>query len=453
MRKIIISIFLLWGYMVVEAQTVVWQMQPTDYSSIERINKNLFKVARNGKIGLINADGTIVAEAVNDELSGFYEHKALMTSNDGNGERIMGCLTDDGRYFPYSEKYYTLSGQKFFSDGVLSVANAQKQLGYIDESGNVVVGFDGKYDKIKPFVEGHAAVFKNKKYYLIDKDGIISQFVFDGVGKVDAGTNVYKGKAYLWDTGGTAYTYDINNENKSCKRTRLPSNKSMDYLYRFSEVTGLSKDIPFVKEKNSGVGGLKPISENGLFGFVSETNTILPCQLSSATQFEDNYSVVSIDGRIGILRYVEGNGFAVSTPTDVKEFVLGKDIHCSFTLSIPTIWRGKELRVIVKESNGTTLEISNIVNTYTFEVTPLETCIKEYTISVYAERLKLFGGTASYKFVRICPTCKKNWDGCHGVHEIEKKSNGNKIDTKGKKEDWCDFCNKPKKDCPKNGIH
>ena len=62
----------------VGAQTVVWQMKPTDYNSIERINDNLYKVVRNGKIGLINADGSIVADVVNDEISDFYEHKALI---------------------------------------------------------------------------------------------------------------------------------------------------------------------------------------------------------------------------------------------------------------------------------------------------------------------------------------------------------------------------------------
>ena len=75
-------------------QTVVWQMQPTDYSQIERISSTLFKVVRNGKIGLINSDGTVVAPVVNDNISDCYEHKALITSNDGHGERITGCLTD-----------------------------------------------------------------------------------------------------------------------------------------------------------------------------------------------------------------------------------------------------------------------------------------------------------------------------------------------------------------------
>ena len=142
-----------------KAQTAVWQLHPTDYSDITIINNNLYKVVRNGKIGLIHSDGTIVASVENDNLSEFYEGKAIVTVNDGHGERIDGCLTEDGKYYHFNNKYYTLNGQKFFSDGVISVANEQGKLGYIDIMGTEVCGFDSKYDKIKPFSEQQKELF------------------------------------------------------------------------------------------------------------------------------------------------------------------------------------------------------------------------------------------------------------------------------------------------------
>lgn len=447
MRKLLVVAFLLLCNLCIDAQTVVWQMQPSEFNSIERINNNLYKVVRNGKIGLINADGTIVADAVNDNLGDFYEHKALLTVNDGNGERVAGCLTDDGHYYTFSEKYYTLSGQKFFSDGVLTVSNAKKQLGYIDESGTVIVGFDGKYDKIKPFVEGHAAVFKNKKYFLIDKDGVPARFKFDGVGEVFGGTNAYDGKVYVWDTRGTAYIYDISDPDKACKKISFPSNKSFDYLYRFSSVSNKSKEVPFMKETKKGITGLKPVVKNGLYGFETELNTILPCQLSSATQFEDNYSVAGLDGRIGILRFVDGEGFALQAPTEEYNFFQGENVNCTFTLAIPTVWRGKEIRVVLKDQNGSSIATSNVVNTYSFEVTPSEACTKDYNITVYAERLKLYGGAVSCKFVRLCNYCKKDWNICRGKHEKPEI----KKDTK--KTEKCPTCGKPIEECDKRGVH
>ena len=446
MKRSYAIIGLLFFFLCLRAQTVVWNMLPSDYSSIERIYNNLYKVTRNGKIGLINADGTIVADVVNDNLSDFYENRAILTTNDGIGERVVGCLTDDGHYYAFSENYYTLNGQKFYSDGVLSVSNANKQLGYIDEFGAAVVGFDGRYDKIKPFVEGYAAVFKNKKYYLIDKDGIAARFKFDGVGEVYGGTNAYNGKVYIWDTRGTAYTYDIAHPNNVCRKASLPD-VSFDYLYRFISVSNKTKEVPFVKEINKGVAGLSPVVERGLYGFVSNGKIILPYQLTSATQFEDNYSVAGIDGCLGILRYVSGESFSVQFPVTEYDFIYGGNVNCSFTLVTPSVWRDRELRVVVKDENELSVETSNVVNTYKFKVTPLETCVKEYRVIVYADRLKLYSGSVSCKFVRLCNICKKQWSVCYGKHDT-------KDNVKNKSTvEMCPVCKKPVNQCDKRGIH
>ena len=68
-RKIILIPLVCMCYFV-QAQTVVWLMPPTkNYSNIERIGNNLFKVVRDGKIGLIKTDCTEVTPAVNDNIS------------------------------------------------------------------------------------------------------------------------------------------------------------------------------------------------------------------------------------------------------------------------------------------------------------------------------------------------------------------------------------------------
>ena len=58
-------------------------------------------------------------------------------------------------YYGYATKYYTLNGQKFFSDGLISVADENGKLGYIDEKGNQIVGFDGKYRHQRRYRRGH----------------------------------------------------------------------------------------------------------------------------------------------------------------------------------------------------------------------------------------------------------------------------------------------------------
>ena len=75
------------------AQTVVWELKPTTYNDISRLGRNLYVVKHNGKVGLINSDGTIVAPIDNDQIGDLYEHKALVTRTDGHGERVAGILT------------------------------------------------------------------------------------------------------------------------------------------------------------------------------------------------------------------------------------------------------------------------------------------------------------------------------------------------------------------------
>ena len=177
-RVLSILIFLLCICFSSVCQTVIWQLPPSDYEEITRINTNLFKVAQNGKIGLITADGSIIAPVENDEITDYYENRAIVTKADAIGERVMGCLTDTGKYYSFKNKYYSIPTQRFFSDGLLTVFDDKGRVGYVDQSGNPVLGFNGKYDIIKPFTEGYASVYKNSKYYLIDRSGHPVRFKF-----------------------------------------------------------------------------------------------------------------------------------------------------------------------------------------------------------------------------------------------------------------------------------
>lgn len=437
-------------------QTVIWQMQPTEYNQIERISSTLFKVVRNGKAGLINADGTIVTPVVNDNISDCYEHKALITSNDGHGERITGCLTDNGIYYGYETKYYTLNGQKFFSDGLISVADENGKLGYIDERGNQIVGFDGKYSRIKPFTEGHAAVMKNKKYVLINKDGDEMRFVYSkGVGAAIAGcTNVYNGKAYVYDEYGGSdrsyFIYDAVRKSDLVKTGRI-KNTAMDYLYCYQSVSGRTKEVPFVKmESYSGMKGLSASLVDGKYGYMSGSSTIVPCQFSSATQFEDGLSIVSINGQIGILKFVNGAGFNVTVPAIKHDFYAGNSVTCSFNLTIPGCWQGKNIEVILKDINGSVISVTNSSGNYTFSVKPSVSGALEYSVVVNGEGLCLYESKINYTFNKKerCLTCGKDKSQCeyNGNHP-------NPVTTPKKEQSLCPTCGKKISECKYQGVH
>lgn len=385
--------------MTVSAQTVVWQLPPTDYSQITRYFKDIYQVEKNGKIGLIHSDGKVIVPTVCERITDFCNHIALVVSMEGNDELIHGFLTDRGNYIPLSQKYYTLKGQEFFSDGMLSVKNDRGKVGYLDEQGREALGFDGKYDKIKPFSEGYAAVFKNKNYSLIDKGGGKATFII-GIGEIYGGTNVYQGSAYVWDTDGHFYTYDT--ATGKCKSAKKPSNVQWDYLYCFTGVSGRGKTAPFSKLTSSGTIGLKPVNEGGLYGYQEGNKIVLPCQLAEATPFEDGLAVVKLNGKYGILRYVsQAKDFALSIGKSNFVYDVGQSVDCAFALDTPDEWGKNTMQVMVKDkSSGTQQSIIKTGRDYSFNIKP-ESSSSSYDVVVSAEGLLLWKGTASYTFKKI----------------------------------------------------
>ena len=457
---------LVWPATYGKCQTVVWQMQPTDYSQIERISNNLFKVVRNGKIGLINSDGNVVAPIVNDNISDCYEHKALITSNDGHGERITGCLTDDGHYYSYSTAYYTLNGQKFFSDGLLSVSNENGKLGYIDEYGNELIGFDGKYSRIKPFTEGFAAVMRDGKYVLIDKDGNEAKFVFKSAGAAISGcTNVYRGKAYVYNKYGDYYIYDAI-KRSALENTSKIKNTTTDYLYCYQSVSGRTKEVPFEKmEVYSGKKGAVATYADGYYTYLSGDYAIVPGQFTSATQFEDDLAIVSINGKLGILKYIDGGRFDISVPTPKHDFYMGNSVLCSFNLIIPSVWHEKNISVTLRDHSGSAIKMTNNSDTYTFSTIPTMTGQESYSISVNGDGLLLYQSQIFYTFNKKekCETCGKDKNQCEfgGKHPVPDKKETklkkvvNPCPTcgKGNCKTHCYTCGKTIQECKYQGVH
>ncbi len=464
-KRIFLNILLYSLPLAMQAQTVVWKMRPADYNEIERINANLLLVSRNGKIGLANTDGSIVASLVNEGITDYYEHKAILTYNDGHGERVTGCLTDDGKYYGYAKKFYALNGQKFFSDGLLSVADERGNLGYIDITGNQVVGFDGKYNRIKPFSEGYAAVMKGKRYILIDKYGDVVRFTYGGTGvgaAIGGCTNVYDGKCYVYDEYGGSdrsfFIYDTK-ERGTLKKTSRVKNTAMDYLFCYQSVSGRSKVIPYEQRRPyTGVQGLNSVSANGLYGYQKGMKTILPYQLTGATAFTDGEAIVEISGLKGILKYVDGESFSVSVSKDSYSFYAGNNVTASFSVNIPTVWRNKQVSVKVKDERGIEQRVSSKDNNYSFVISPSSSSRRDFLVAIYGESLKLYEGVLSYTFVKKerCQVCGKDKDQCEykGSHPSPSSvSSRKKPHHESKTEKICETCGKKISECKYQGVH
>ena len=457
-KYLIIAGLFLQSCAIANALTFRWELPPSDYSGLERIGPDLFLAHKNGKTGLIDSRGNQIAPFENDALGQFYGGYALLTRQDGRGERISGFVSENGKYLPVSGNYYTLNGQKFVSDGVISVADASGKPGYIDVNGNEIVGFNGKFDRVKPFTEGYAVVSKNKKFYLIDKSGTPVRFMFDGVGEVFGITNPFNGIVWLWDTDGRFYNYDIN-KGGTCKRAKLRGdNKSIDYLYRFSQISGQGKNVPFKKMSYQGVAGPQPVISGNLYGYAEDGVTVIPPQFGKAQPFMDGLAVASTGGRFGILRILSDTGVNVSSgASSTLNFHDGESVKCPIYVSIPSSFRNSEVRIEVKDECGNLIPVILSGSTSHFNYRPTTTGKINFNTIVTVDGLTMPSSDLDYSFRRKvrCRICGRDTDVCPG-HVAAPKNDGQKHKTtpnqnKGVK--ICPTCGKKISECAYQGVH
>lgn len=400
-------VLLIWSS-VMWGQSFVWQIPLSDYTQVKALTQDLLQVFRGSRFGIIRIDGTEVAPVEYDEMVGFYEHKALLLKNESSKQRIGGYLTDAGRFVAFQQAYYTLNGQAFFSDGMLSVADVQGRLGYVNESGILVLGFNGKYTRIKPFSEGHAAVFEGKHYKLIDKEGDEAQFII-GFGEVQGGTNVCNGSAIIWDTDGRFYSYQTSNQ--QCSRIGKQKNLQLDYLYCFAGISGRSKNVPLVELAYSFKSDIFKMMPNGMYGVNENGHQVLPGQFSSVSALSDELFIVCLGGKYGVLRKVSGGGiFQLRVPQIEITYKAGNNAQCDFELLKPEAWIAKDLNVSIRNTATGESQEGNLQNGfYRFKYQP-HSAEQSFDIRVYSEGLLLLDESIAYRFKRVDPTLKVRID-------------------------------------------
>ena len=380
------------------SQTAIWEMKPVDCSSLSRIAPGLYQMEANGKKGVVDNKGNAIVKTECTDITPFYEGKALLVSKENGKNRVLGYLTAKGKHVLFTKPYFAINGQDFYSDGMLTVEDEEGRKGYLDGKGNEIEEiFSEGYDMIKHFCEGYAAVFKNRKYYLIDKSGQ-SEHIVIGVGEVKGGTNVFQGEAYVFDEKGTVYVYNVNTkiQCEKSKRKFKKGNNEDDYLFRFTTVSGMGKEIPY-DETPKGKMGLTPIQEGGKFGYRTEETTILPPQFDFATTFEDGMAVVAKNGQYGILKWVDQvDPLSVQVEKSHLSYYAGSPVECGFNVNVSNAWQGGKLQVDVS-CGGLPIPAISSGAGYAFKYVPKS---KEQTfdVEIAADGLTLCHLSISYTF-------------------------------------------------------
>lgn len=389
----------LYAFCQIPAQTAIWEMAPTEYTSVNKITNGLYKAETHNDINIIKPDGTPILDISCSEITPFYENKALIIKHENSEERILGAISIDGDYTLFSRRYYGLQGQLFYSDGLLSVKDENGRKGYIDAKGNEQIGFNGLYDVIKPFSEGYATVYRNKKYMLIDKSGR-AESIYIGIGEVNNGTNVYNGKAFIFDKANNKwYQWDvINKKSEACKKPQ--DVQQLDYLFCFASISNRGK-TPTYQSVPSGKISISPSTLQGLYGFNKDNKVFIPYQFSEATPFENGHAVVKLGHKYGILKLIDtSESFAIEIANDTLKYLSGRNVECSFSINAPKAWQAGHLDIILKDSaTGERIAVTKNEDLYTFTCKPL-TDKHTYTIEAVSNGLLLASKNINYTFIK-----------------------------------------------------
>lgn len=400
---VVLSLLSVAGISAQTTGTVVWQLRPTDYTSMTLYGNGLYEVAQGDRTGLIRADGTVVLPLATDQrIVGYYEDMAVVLRPEGGKQRIVGSLSSDGTYNAFPKAYYAKGATPFYSQGLLVAQDGQGREGYVDTRGNARFGFDGTISKVAPFTNGYAAVTYKGRPTLITLQGRTVPLSVGTAKIIEVSNPDADGYACIYALDGTSegkfFRYNLNaSPNQAPAKKVSVKDGTYDYLRRVAAWTGAPTAVPF-SAIAQGTTGLAPTRAGDLYGY----GALCAPQFDEATPFVDGLAVVKRQGRYGILRLVnEQRAFGISVPDETISFTQGKPVSPSFSLSIPSAWSDNDLVVTLRDkSTGTTMTVdAQGGGDYAFSLQPREGTVS-YDVSVTGDGLTLWEGEASFNFHR-----------------------------------------------------
>lgn len=297
MKKLFIIMALVTLSATTFAQTAEWLVSP-QYSEIKYFAPNMYKVTKDGKVGVVGSDGKEILTPEYDAINLFYEGRAVFVNRTSYGWQVKGVLSEDGTVKYADETYYLLPDYMFYSEGLLTVRDADGLYGYIDDECHPAFKFTA--DEVHPFSEGFAVVGSGETFHWVDVSGEQVQLRLPNGGTPFGGTNFYNGKAYLWDEDEKQFVLEANG-----RMSKIPSREFVvDYLYRPDTDFGL--DVPYATYEQDYAKQWMPEERNGMWTYLSANGKLLtPFQYESAAKFSDGVAIAQYDGKYGLLHVVE----------------------------------------------------------------------------------------------------------------------------------------------------
>ena len=380
------------------AQTAEWLVSP-QYSEIKYFGPKMYKMTKDGKVGVIGSDGKEILAPKYDAINLFYEGRAVFVNRTSQGWQVKGVLSEDGTVKYADETYYLLPDYMFYSEGLLTVRDADGLYGYIDDECHPAFKFTA--DEVRPFSEGFAAVGSEETFHWIDTSGEQILPRLKNGGTPFGGTNFYNGKAYLWDEDGVFFIL-----NEDGRTEKIPTRDlEVDYLYRVE--SGEGNDVAYTTYEQDYSKQWMPEERDGQWTYLSTKGKLLtPFQYESVAKFSDGVAVAQYDGKYGLLHIVEDKStFYTKNRRNSQIFSAGGTCHCEFQLAVPDKWKGQSITVTLKDTDtGNLLELMKKgQDIFTFSYKPSASNAKEkktFWVEVKNNGVQLWQGEETYSFVQ-----------------------------------------------------
>lgn len=380
------------------AKSTEWLVTP-QYDQMDYFAPDLYKVMRNGRIGLIDTEGHVVLTPEYDILYDFYQGMAVFGNYSSDGVVIKGSVREDKKVNFASGNYYFHDEYPFYSEGFIPAIDSSGRFGYLDEQCRPAFKFGN--DETRPFSEGFAAVGEGDDFHWLTASGEKLFLSLPNGSYPYGGTNFYNGIAYLWDEDGKFFILEDNGGIRKTSARDL----TVDYLYRVD--SGLGRNIEYSEYEPRKSKLLRPIERNGKWAYFDSKNQPLTAyQYDQADYFQGTTARAKSGGKWGLIHVVEDNETFYAT-SNKKQLVFSqnKGCECAFQLSMPDKWKGQNLQINLRDSE-TGEKISLTMkgeNEYYFTYQPdvTKTLIsKSFDIEVKNGDIVLWQGEENYDFAQ-----------------------------------------------------
>ena len=379
------------------AKTVKWIIKPS-FENLSSYSGDILKYKSNSKQGLIDLNDCKIQTIDVDSVSVLSEGISLFLDKEGSMLRITGIMDIENKTQILLNKKYYLNKYSYFSEGKLCVSDKDNNKGFLNKSGEEVIRC--RFKEARPFKEGYSSVIEKeyKVMYIDDKyetKGNRPLIIEYRNGDISFGSSFHNGKALI------GYNTDFiimgkngkKIENYKYKGGKLPINPYDFTMISNEENSSANKDMNFNKVNSN----LISLFDNDKYGFMYKDEKIVPSQFEKVNIINDNYAIVSLNGKFGVIKVIEGD-FISEINTETINLYYNTDIEtCKYSINLPSEILDSEISLFINTGEGNPLKIKHNIKKdkiISHEFSPFikddDTEITNVIFELYSDNILLF---------------------------------------------------------------